>query len=162
MEEEGICLLLVCSKNLPLKQVRERLGAVEGQIKCSKNYPLSLGILRILQHPLPQRLSLTIFWLNVSNCMHNLHRVSMGFQPSNGLKSNHQPSKVTFYHQPSKIQSNINRKNVSRTSNISFKADLHGLLAPEESPDCKHHQPCSQTLSEHYKTLQTFFIECKG
>ena len=153
MEEEGICLLLVCSNNLPLKQVRERLGVVEGQIKCSKNYPLSLGILRILQHPLPQLLSLTIFWLNVSNCMHNLHRVSMGFQPSNGLKSNHQPSK---------IQSNINRKNVSRTSNISFKADLHGLLAPEESPDCKHHQPRSQTLSEHYKTLQTFFIECKG
>ena len=28
MEEESICLLLVCSKNLPLKQVRERLGAV--------------------------------------------------------------------------------------------------------------------------------------
>ena len=150
MEEEGICLLLVCSKNLPLKQVRERLGAVEGQIKCSKNYPLSLGILRILQHPLPQRLSFLFLF------------VSMGFQLSNGLKSNHQPSKVTFYPQPSKIQSNINRKNVSRTSNISFKADLHGLLAPEESPDCKHHQPCSQTLSEHYKTLQTFFIECKG
>ena len=87
--EEGICLLVVCSKNLPLKLVRERIGAVEGQIKRSKNYPLSLGILRILQYPLPQCLSLTIFWLNVSNSLHHLHRVSMGFQPSNGLKSNH-------------------------------------------------------------------------
>ena len=39
--------------------------------------------------------------------------------------------------------------------NLSISADLHGLLAPEESLHLKNHWPCCQnTLSEHYKTLQ--------
>ena len=40
-------------------------------------------------------------------------------------------------------------------ANLSIWADLHGLLAPEESLHLKNHWPCCQNiLSEHYKTLQ--------
>ena len=59
-----------------------------------------------------------------------------------------------FYRQPSKMHSNINRHNV-----LTISADLHGLLAPEESLHLKNHWPyCQNTLSEHYKTLQLCYV----
>ena len=56
-------------------------------------------------------------------------------QPSNRLKFNCKTSKkVLFYRQPSKMQNNINRQNVSRHfKKVTFSADLLGLLASEES-----------------------------
>ena len=68
-----------------------------------------------------------------------LNRVNR--QPSNGLKCNRLPSKkVLFYRQLPKMQSNINRQNVSRgISNLTISADLHGLLAPEASFNWRKH-----------------------
>ena len=47
-------------------------------------------------------------------------------------------------------------------SNITFSADLQGILASEESFNWKNQFPCSQnTLStcfRHYKTLQPAYI----
>ena len=44
-------------------------------------------------------------------------------------------------------------------ANLTISADIHGLLAPEESLRLKNHEPCCQnTLSEHYKTLQQCYI----
>ena len=65
-------------------------------------------------------------------------------QPSNCLKFNCKPSKkVLFYRQPSKMQININRQKVSRHfKNVTFSADLHGLLASEESGS-KREKPVS-------------------
>ena len=72
-------------------------------------------------------------WVNVCAYQEGLNRVNR--QPSNGLKCNRLPSKkVIFYRQLPKMQSNINRQNVSRgISNLTISADLHGLLAPEAS-----------------------------
>ena len=41
-------------------------------------------------------------------------------------------------------------------SSLTISADLHGLLAPEESLHLKIHWPCyiKKNVSEHYKTLQ--------
>ena len=65
-------------------------------------------------------------------------------QPSNRLKFNCKRSKkVLFYRQRSKMQININRQKVSRHfKNVTFSADLHGLLASEESGS-KREKPVS-------------------
>ena len=47
-------------------------------------------------------------------------------------------------------------------SNLTISADLHGLMAPEESLHLKNHCPCCQNpLSKHYKTLQLNLLYLK-
>ena len=78
-------------------------------------------------------------WVSVCTYQEGLNRVNR--QPSNGLKCNRLPSKkVLFYRQLPKMQSNINRQNVSRgISNLTISADLHGLLAPQASFNWRKH-----------------------
>ena len=78
-------------------------------------------------------------WVNVCTYQEGLNRVNR--QPSNGLKCNRLPSKkVIFCRQLPKMQSNINRQNVSPAiSNLTISADLHGLLAPQASFNWRKH-----------------------
>ena len=64
----------------------------------------------------------------------------MGSQPSNGLNFNRQKvvKKVIFHLQPTKMQIDINRQKFPNISNLTNSADLHRLLAPEESLNWKN------------------------
>ena len=65
----------------------------------------------------------------------------VGHQPSDGLFSNHQPSKkvIFFYCQPSKCIQRLTVKKVQDISNFAVSAavPVHGILAPEESINWK-------------------------
>ena len=66
------------------------------------------------------------------------------------LNLNLRPSKkVIFYRQLSKMQSNtvLTVKTFQGISNLTLSADLHRLLAPEESLHLKNHGPCCQKHS---------------
>ena len=61
-------------------------------------------------------------------------------QPSNGLKFNRQRSKkVIFTVNRKKSRLILTVKKFQGTSNLSISANLHGLHAPEESPNWKNH-----------------------
>ena len=52
---------------------------------------------------------------------------------------------------------NINRQKVSGGSNLAISDDLQGLLAPEDSPNCKNQFACLENpLSRNFKTLELF------
>ena len=56
--------------------------------------------------------------------------------------------RLFFYLQRSKMQPKYQlSKRVRFSSNLALSADLHGLLAPEESLNLKNHGQCSQKHS---------------
>ena len=55
-------------------------------------------------------------------------------QPSNSVKIDRQPNKnVTFYSLPSKLQERQTIKKFQGSSRLTISADVHKILAPEES-----------------------------
>ena len=69
-------------------------------------------------------------------------------QPSNGLIFNRRPSKRLFFTvNRQKCTVILTVKAFQGIANLTISADIHGLLAPEESFGLKNHQPCCQKHS---------------
>ena len=69
------------------------------------------------------------FWLTRKGGLNGVNR-----QSSNGLKFNRQPSKnVICYRQSPKRRLILTVKKFEGISNLFISADLHGILAPEQS-----------------------------
>ena len=97
-----------------------------------------MRVRRVLRSPTTRGLGATLGPReSEKECLNEVNR-----QPSNGLKFNSQSSKRLFF--------TVNRQkcrlilHIQGISNLTFSADLHRILAPEETLNWKNQFLCSQ------------------
>ena len=105
------------------------------------------------------------FFLRGEGFVHRLPQcsvVSLTVSRQTGLKFNHRPSrKVIFYLQPSEMQSNINRQNVSmyfKSHYFSWSSQTFGSWIKNLWTGKTTSRVLKNALSEHYNTLQLSYI----
>ena len=113
------------------------------------------------------------FFLRGEGFVHRLPQCSvvrLTVSRQTGLKFNHRPSrKVIFYLQPSEMQSNINRQNVSmylKSHYFSWSSQTFGSWIKNLWTGKTTSRVLKNALSEHYNTLQLSYISkfymCRG
>ena len=105
------------------------------------------------------------FFLRGEGFVHRLPQcsvVSLTVSRQTGLKFNHRPSrKVIFYLQPSEMQSNINRQNVSmyfKSHYFSLSSQTFGSCIKNLWTGKTMSRVLKNALSEHFNTLQLSYI----